>query len=77
MTFQEKFFQSLKDWLVRYRVGVDTVIGYSDSAETWGGCDTCGSETDIEVEIKYLDTEGNTRTFTYGGSFSEILRELV
>ena len=76
MTFQEKFFQSLKDWLVRHQVDVVTVLGYDDSVDAYH-CETCGGWEDIEVEIKYLDSNGDPRVFTYGGAFSEILKELV
>lgn len=76
VTFQEKFHQSLKEWLERNGVDVDTVIGYDDDAYS-DGCDTCGGDAEIEVDIKYINSEGATRVFTFGGSFSEILRELV
>lgn len=76
MTFQEKFHQSLKEWLAREGVDVDTVIGYDDDAYLHG-CGTCGGNAEIEVDIKYIDNEGATRVFTFGGSFSDILKELV
>lgn len=74
--FQENFYQSLKEWLERNGIAVDTVIGYNDDAWVGGGCDTCGPETDMDVDIIYM-IDGRTRTFTYNGSFGEILRELV
>lgn len=75
-SFQKKFYQSLKEWLERNGVAVDTVIGYDDDSWTSVGCDTCGPETEMEVEIRYM-IDGHTKTFTYNGSFSEILKELV
>lgn len=75
-SFQKKFYQSLKEWLERNGVAVDTVIGYDDDSWASGGCDTCGPETEMEVTIKYM-YDGDNQTFTYNGSFGEILRELV
>lgn len=74
--FQQKFYESLKDWLVRQGKEVDTVIGYDDSVDYGFACDTCGGDATIEVYIKYM-INGDVKYFTYGGSFSEILRELV
>lgn len=73
-SFQKKFHQSLKEWLERNGVAVDTVIGYDDDADVYA--DSLSDHVVIEVYIKYM-YDGDLGVFTYGGPFSEILKELV
>lgn len=77
ISFQEKFHQSLKEWLERRGLDVVEIIDYYDDAYSDDACSTCGGDAVIEVVIKYTNSEGAAQLFVFDGSFSEILKELV
>lgn len=75
--FQDVLYASLAQF-VQDKTGIEVkeVTGYHD----WGksdGCDTCGYGSTYDLEISYVDNQGDHRSYSYDGPFSELIQDLT
>ncbi len=73
-----KVFKSAVHDLVRRYTSdeVSEVVSWEEVTESSGYCDTCYYET-VRVEIIYLTSDGERKSFRYHANFSELLSELL
>lgn len=54
---------------------VERVTSWEDRTEYGGYCETCSYEETV-VDITYRTTAGGTKTYTYYGSFADLVSAL-
>jgi len=74
--FNDALLQSMLDMLNARNLDAVQVVAYEEVEKSDGYCDSCYYEW-TEVEITYLTNEGQTRVYSYGGDFGELIRELT
>lgn len=75
----EEFLNALLKYVQEHGHPAATkVTGWDDSAEEWGGCETCYNGLTYEVEITFEEPGYNYgRIYTYNGKFTDLLYELT
>lgn len=58
-----------------YGLDVARVVNFYDSTESGGYCETCYYEYAV-FTVDYVDSKDERKTWTYRGSFAELIREL-
>lgn len=73
MAWKEDMYEALAGYL-REPFGIDavTVVDFDDRTEYGGYCSTCAHEETV-CDIKYLDSNGKVQTYTYYGTFTELI----
>lgn len=74
--FGELLLSSMAQLLRRRGCDVVRVTSYREVERSDGYCETCYFDW-TEVEIYYLDRNGETLTYNYGGNFADLIKELT
>ena len=74
--FNEMLLSSMAQLLRTRGCDVVRVTAYEEVQRADGYCDTCYYEW-TEMEIFYVDKNGVTQTYNYGGNFGDLIRELT
>lgn len=73
----EGFKTALLRFVQQYRPEAVEVVGWDDSAEDPGGCPSCYSGLEYEVDIYFRTAKGKSGTYNYNGKFTYLLDELT
>lgn len=58
-----------------YRLEVSEVLDWEDDTESTGYCDSCYYEYAV-VKVKYIDNDFDRCSWTYSGSFADLISNL-
>lgn len=73
--WQTRFNEFMADWMRKAKgLPCDKVTSVESSAYEYSyGCDTCGGGMDYEVDINWVDEEGNKRFNSFSGKLEDII----
>lgn len=75
-TLNERICESLAEFMREsYRLDVSEVVEWEDDTESDGYCDSCYYEYAV-VKVKYIDNDFDKCTWTYRGSFADLINSL-
>jgi len=75
MTWKERMYAGLGEFLRSMDIDAIEVTNFEDRTEYGGYCDTCAYETTV-CDLTYRDSKGKVGTWTYYGSFAELVQSI-
>lgn len=73
--WKKKFYEALAEMLREDGLDAVEVTEFEDYTEYGGYCETCYYES-TRCKLTYVDSNGETQTYDYYGSFAELVGSL-
>jgi hypothetical protein len=81
MSWKDRMNAGIGEYLRSLGVDAIEVTGYHEEVDvySYGGCDTCGPDYDKEFELSiyYKDSKGESKTYTWGDTFTAFLNNIT